>query len=436
MSTLNSPLRVALAGFGAVGSAVVRLLQDQIKRYRKELGIPLCLVSILDRSYQHKDVSWIPKNVKITDSLEEFFRTPSDIVVELIGGTDPADQIIRTSLKQQKSVITANKLLMARSGGHYFQLAAENSTFLGFEASVAGGIPIIRVLRRSLFSDRIVQIRGILNGTCNFILTEMANSGRDFQEVLAQAQALGYAEADASMDISGHDTADKLAILAALSFGKWIEADQIPRCGITDIRPVDILYSQKLNCNVKLLGVGEIKGERVSLRVSPFLVDHHLSLSTVSGVLNAIEVTGATLGASVFSGKGAGGDATAVSVLADILNASLWKQGMAPFHYYPVNTLEPVASLTMQEKDYPFYLRFFVRDQPGIIATLSQILAEQKINIDSVIQEKWSDASNLPFIITIPPTPFPTLKEAVARMGKLEFNNVPPLALPILTTGE
>ena len=412
---------------------MVRLLQDQSKHYRKELGIPLRLACILDRSYRRKDVSWIAKEVKITDSPEEFFRTPSDIVVELTGGIDLADRIICTSLKQQRPVITANKLLMARSGGRYFQLAAENATFLGFEASVAGGIPIIQILRRSLFSDRIVRVRGILNGTCNFILTEMANSSRDFQEVLAQAQALGYAEADASLDISGRDSVDKLAILAALSFGKWIEPDQIPQCGITDIRPVDLLYAQKLNCTVKLLGVGERKGEKVSLRVSPFLVDNHLPLSTVSGVLNAIEVTGATLGASVFSGQGAGGDATAVSVVADILNAALWKQGMAPFHYYPVNTLEP-ASVTMQEEGYPFYLRFFVKDQPGIIAALSQILADRKINIDSVIQEKWSDASNLPFIITVQPTLFSILQEAVARMGKLEFNNVPPLALPILTT--
>ena len=433
-SSSSSEIRVAVAGLGIVGSAVVRVLQDERKRYREELGVALRLVSILDRSYHRKDTSWIAQDVEITDSLEEFLKSPADIVVELIGGVDPAEEIVCTCLKQRKAVVTANKLLMARSGRRYFELAAGNNAFLGFEASVAGGIPIVRALRRSLFSDQIIRLRGILNGTCNFILTEMAKTGGDFQEVLAQAQTLGYAEADPELDISGRDTTDKLVILAALSFGKWIESDQIPTRGITEVRPVDMLYARKLNCTIKLLGIGEEKGDGACVRVSPFLIDDRLPLSKISGVLNAIEVTGANLEASVFSGRGAGGNPTAVSVVADILNAALWKLGVAAFHFCPIHATDSADSdaLSQEEERYPFYLRFFVKDRPGIIASLSRILADREINIDSVLQEKWPELSDLPFIITVEETAFSTLQEAVAEMAKLEFNNVPPLALPIL----
>ncbi len=178
-------VRVALAGFGTVGREVVRLLQEEESRYREQLGIDLCLVTILDRSYQKKDTSGIPSEVRLTDSVSEFLQAPSDMIVELLGGSDPADQIIRTGLEQQKAVVTANKLLMAQSGKEYLALANQNDSYLGFEASVAGAIPIIRVLRRSLFSDRIVGVRGILNGTCNFILSEMGDNGLEYEEALS-----------------------------------------------------------------------------------------------------------------------------------------------------------------------------------------------------------------------------------------------------------
>lgn len=429
-------IRIALAGLGTVGSAVVRLLQEGHDRYLKETGASLRLTSIFDRSYRRKDLEWIGNTVRFTDNLSEFLETPADIVVELIGGSDAAEKIVSHGLKSRKAVVTANKLLMARCGEQYVALAAKQGAYLGFEASVAGGIPIIRVLQRSLIADRIVRLRGILNGTCNFILSEMAESGRNFEEVLGQAQALGYAEADPSLDVSGRDTRDKLAILSALSFGRWISADQIPTLGISEISPVDFLYARKLNATIKLLGIAQSSGSCLLLRVSPFLVPNNLPLSKISGVYNAVEVTGAMVGPTVFSGRGAGGNPTAVSVVADILNAAVTlRQGPPPATDSKVKL--PPGEVTLSNKPdssecFPFYIRFFVNDKPGIIAALSGILARHEINIDSVIQESWPERGNMPFIVTVESTLFTTMQQALQEMGELTFNNLPPLAFPIL----
>ena len=435
-------VRVALAGFGTVGSEVVRLLQEEGGRYRERLGIDLCLATILDRSYQKKDTSGIPPEVRFTDSVSEFLQAPSDLIVELLGGSDPADQIIRTGLEQQKAVVTANKLLMAQSGKEYLALADQNDSYLGFEASVAGAIPIIRVLRRSLFSDRIVGVRGILNGTCNFILSEMGDNGLEYEEALSQAQSLGYAEADPTLDVSGADTTDKLAILSAIAFKAAVSPQQIATRGVTEIKPVDLLYAQKLDSTIKLLGVAVEASDHLCLRVSPFLISNRLSLANVSGVLNAVEITGSSAGSVVLSGKGAGGAPTAVSVTSDILNAALWMKGAKPSASQSTSQLStdgeedsgPSASKPISDKDerYPFFIRFIVKDRPGIIAELANILAERKINIDSVLEESCSDSSNLPFIITVKPILFSTVQEAVGQMKALDFNQIPPLVLPML----
>jgi homoserine dehydrogenase len=426
-------IRIALAGIGTVGSAVARLLQAEKERYQKEVGARLRLVGVLDRRHRSMDVSWLDRETRVTDNLQEFLDLPADIIVELLGGADPAHEIILTSLKKQKAVVTANKLLMARSGVDYLNAAVKCGSYLGFEASVAGGIPIIRALRRSLFADQMLRVRGILNGTCNFILTEMAESGREFREVLGQAQALGYAEADPSLDVSGRDTADKLSILAGLSFGLWIPPAEIPTRGISDIWPIDVNYAKKLNSRIRLLGLAEQRGDHLLVRVSPFLVDSKLSLATVSGVLNAIEVLGKKLGSTVYIGRGAGGDPTSVSVVADVLNAALWKQGRALFHRNQILDRKESPAEAGGEEKYPFYIRFFVKDQPGIIAAISTVLARRNINIDAVIQETWPDPSNLPFIVTVNPTPFDMMHEAIAEMARLDFNKVPPLALPRLS---
>ncbi len=433
----NSPpqIRVALARLGTVGRGVVRLLQEEGARYRQILGLDLRLVLILDRSYRQKDTSWISSDVKFTESLDEFLEAPADVIVELIGGQDPADQIIRGGLEEGKSVVTANKLLMARFGSEYLKLAAKENAYLGFEASVAGGIPIIQVVSRSIFPDRISQVRGILNGTSNFILSQMGDGGSDYQDALSKAQSLGYAEADPSLDVSGEDARDKLAILSALCFHTRVDPDQIPTQGVTEITPVDFVYARRLDATIKLLGVATNNGPEPSLRVGPFLIDNGLPLAKISGVLNAVEVTGATLGSVLISGKGAGEGPTAVSVVADILEAARQKgnisQAIPSESGSDAEPSNPLDSSDCDER-YPFYLRFFIKDRPGVISTLSQILGEREINIDLVLQENWEDRSNYPFVITVEPTLFSSMQAAVDEMKKLDFNRADPLALPVL----
>jgi homoserine dehydrogenase len=424
-----------VAGLGTVGRAVIRLLQDDSERLHRQIGTELDLTTVFDRSHKSKEVSWLPPTTRLTDSVEEFLASPADIVVELIGGEQPADRIIREGLGKKRAVVTANKQLMAAHGASYLELAEANRAYLGFEASVAGGIPILRTLRRSLSADRIVSIRGILNGTCNFILTEMADSRREQAEVLAQAQALGYAEADPTLDVSGRDTADKLVILAALAFGRWARPDQVAMRGITEIDSVDFLYAQRLGATIRMLGVAERSDRHVSMWVSPCLVDDRLTLSKISGVVNAVEITGARLGATLFSGPGAGGDPTAVSVVGDILNAARWWQGETVF---TAPRVEETVSASADDQDFaprgrlPFYLRFLVEDRPGIIARLAQILANHGINIDSVLQESWTERERLPFVISIDPTLHATVEMAVAEMNSLDFVLAPPVVLPIL----
>ena len=436
----NPPrFRVALAGLGTVGGAVIRLLQEESTRLRRLMGAELDLAVVFDRSYKNKDVSWLQPPTRLTDSIDEFLASPADIVVELLGGEEPSGRILRESLQGQKAVVTANKQLMAASGGAYLELAEKSRAYLGFEASVAGGIPILRTLRRSLIADRILSVRGILNGTCNFILSEMAESGRGQAEILAQAQSLGFAEADPWLDVSGRDTADKLVILAALAFGRWARPEKLTPRGILEIDPVDFLYAERLGTTIRMLGVAQRSEKHLSLWVSPFLVDRRLTLSKISGVVNAVEVTGARLGSALFSGQGAGGDPTAVSVVGDILNAARWRQGETVFTAPRVEDPEAFStSANAGGSDYaprdsfPFYLRLFVEDRPGIIARLAHILASHNINIDSVLQESWAERARLPFVISVDPTPLATIEKAVTEMRSLDFMQAPPVLLPIL----
>jgi homoserine dehydrogenase len=433
----SGKVRVALAGLGTVGQGVVRLLEREAPRYRERFGIDLVLVSILDRSHHNKDTSWISSEVRFTDSLDDFLAVPSDVVVELIGGIDPADRIIRSALGDGKNVVTANKALMALHSTEYLKLASEADSYLGFEASVAGGIPIIQVVNHSLSSDQILRVRGILNGTCNFILSAMADGKTDYQDALAEAQSLGYAEADPILDVSGGDARDKLAILSTLCFHAAIDPEKIPTQGIEEVNAVDFLYAEKIDSTIKLLGVAATRGDQLGLRVGPFLVDNSLPLSKISGVLNAVEVMGATVGPVLLSGSGAGEGPTAVSVMADVLRASQQEKGASSTLFSSGKTGFQIGDLDIvmggeEEESYPFYMRFFVNDRPGIIATLTQILAQLEININVVLQESWSDHSNLPFVITVEPTRFSSMQEALAEMKTLDFNCVDPFVLPIL----
>jgi homoserine dehydrogenase len=265
----------------------------------------------------------------------------------------------------------------------------------------------------------------------------MADGQTDYQDALAEAQSLGYAESDPALDVSGADARDKLAILSTLCFHAAIDPEKIPTQGIEEVNAVDFLYAEKIDSTIKLLGVAATRDDQLCLRVSPFLIDNNLPLSRISGVLNAVEVTGATVGSVMLSGSGAGEGPTSVSVMADVLRAVQQRRGAASTLLSSGETSFQIGDLDIimggeGEEPYPFYLRFFVKDRPGIIATLTRILAERKINIDLVLQESWLDHSNLPFVITVEPTRFSSMQEAVEKMKTLDFNCTDPFVLPIL----
>ncbi|HSR67811.1 MAG TPA: homoserine dehydrogenase [Acidobacteriota bacterium] len=427
--------RIGLAGYGTVGRALARQLTEESGRYRRELGVDLRLSHIFDRSYGNKDRSFLPPDVSFSDDLESLLAQDVDILVEVLGGEQPADKLIRATLERGRSVVTANKFLMARHGPLYLRLASMRGAFLGFEAAVAGGIPVLRALRRSLFSDRIVGLSGILNATCNFILCEMAASGADYHQAVSRAQELGYAEADPSLDVSGRDAADKLGILSALCFGVWPAPETVPVQGIESLEAVDFRYARQLGYAIRLLASGSLEEEsgRPRLRVNPFMVAQDLPLAKIEGEVNAVKIEGRRLGSTVLSGPGAGGAATAVSAASDVLNAALWRAGNGSFYAAPYLMADKGARPADASREvYPFYLRFVVRDRTGILAALAGILHRHGINIHSVVQEAWDDPVDLPFVITIDPTSFASVEEAVAEMAQLDFHSRPPLALPIL----
>ncbi|MBK9064144.1 MAG: homoserine dehydrogenase [Acidobacteria bacterium] len=426
-----APVRVGLLGYGNVGRAFVRLLASRAPDLASRRGVGLRLVAIGTRRPDDKRDA-APSDVRWTTDLASVATAPDvDLVVELIGGHEPANALIRAALGAGKSVVTANKLLLAKEGTSLQALAREKKAGLGIEAAVAGGIPILRALRESFAGDRIASVSGILNGTCNFILTEMEATGRAYADVLKDAQKLGYAEADPASDVEGEDAAYKLALLARLAFGRDAHVAQIAREGITRLLPCDFLYAKRLGRTPRQLGVArELPSGHLLLSVRTHLVSQASLLAKVTGPFNAIEVKAAAGGSFVFSGRGAGGDPTATAVLADVveLARSKGEPRVPPLGFAD---LLPCEAASAGEFVSAYSLRFVVRDRSGIIADLARILADHGANIDAVFQEPWPDKDALPFVITLEPVAQSALDAALAKIRGLDFHVEPPLALPL-----
>jgi homoserine dehydrogenase len=418
---VRKTLSVALAGFGTVGSSVARILTEN-----PPAG--LRLTQICNRNYARKRVDWLAADVHWTDDINDVLASDADIFVELIGGLDPAGDWVRKALKSGKSVVTANKQLIARSGAELVRLASENGQHIAFGASVAGGIPVISGLQEGLAGDQLLKLCGILNGTCNYILSRIETAGVSFEEALREAQKLGFAEADPTEDVDGLDARAKLTILASAGLRVSVKHSDIPARSISMLEPIDFEYAKLLDSTIRQISRAEKSNGQLLASVEPMLVHRSSPLASVEGGQNLVMSTGKFGGETVFAGHGAGGHPTAVAVVSDLISilrsrqvngVALQEQG---FEEVPVS-----ADFTSRH-----YLRFVVKDEPGIIAALAQILCRAGINIDSVFQKPGHPRSHLPFVITLEPCPATLVTESLLHISKLPFMVQPCVALPIL----
>ena len=431
-----SAINVGIIGLGNVGGGALQILRDDAARIEGRLGVPLHVRAICSRSADARlpaAAEGIPGLVVTTDWRAVTEDPEISIVAELVGGTSVAAEIIESAIDHGKSVVTANKELMAQRGVELWERARRAGVSLAMEASVAGGIPIHAVLRDGIAGDRVESLVGILNGTCNYILTEMERRGDSFETVLSEAQALGYAEADPSADVDGLDARSKLALLAGLAFGIRVHPTDIHVDGIRRIRSVDFAYAQRLGQTVRLIAAAERDEHGLLLSVQPAMIPADTILAHVQGAYNAIWVRGAWGQDTFYYGRGAGPAPTGVAVVSDLMRiASELAAGAAgrssPFAHQVLSDHEPRS---VRERVRPYYLRFRVRDRPGIIAGLAALLADAHISIDAVLQLPGQDAADLPFVITLEPTPDGRVRDAVAAMGQLDFLVDEPLALPL-----
>lgn len=425
---------VGVVGLGNVGTGTLEILSQNAKSIREKLGFPLRIAAICSRNIEVKRLPALPEPVFRSADWREVVAHPEiDVVVEAVGGTGTARQIIEEALRHHKSVVTANKELMAQRGAELWNLAHRNGVNLAMEASVAGGIPIHTVLREGIAGDRVLELYGILNGTSNFILTEIEKSNANFQSVLAEAQQLGYAEADPSADVDGLDAAAKLAILSALAFGERLTPADIYTEGIRRIMPIDFEYAHQLKHTIRLLCVARQSEKGLLLSVRPSLIPQTAILAQVRGAYNAIWIRGSFGEDTFYYGRGAGPKPTGVAVVSDLMKVAREirfgsPERVSPFAHERLGEYRPQEISTQQS---PYYLRFRVEDKAGIIATLATILAKHRIGIDAVLQLPREDWRDLPFVITTEPAREQAIRDALIEIRELAFLVESPLAMPM-----
>ena len=408
-------MNVAILGFGTVGSSVARILCDL-----QPEGIHL--THIFNRDIARKIAEWVPSSVVWSESFDEILRSDVEVIVELIGGLDPAGTWVHRALGAGKSVVTGNKKLIAARGFELDELARANGAHLLYGAAVAGGIPVIPGLRQGLAGDRITRIEGILNGTCNYILSRM-EAGAAFAEVLQGAQKLGYAEADPTEDVDGYDARAKLVILSRIALRAGIDVDSVTTRSITRVDAVDLVYARDLGCTIRQIAKAELHGDGVSAAVGPMLVPLRSPLAWSRGTENMVLVSGQYGGDVVFSGHGAGGHPTAVAVVSDLIALAHGSR--------PVDLVSRAAQVS-GEFQLRHYIRFVVKDTPGIVAEFAGALAAEKINIDALFQRPGYQKDRLPFVVTVEPCAASSLHRALDRIAHAAWLAEPPLDMPIL----
>ena len=416
---MSNPLRIAIAGLGNVGSGTVQLLTQNSDLLRKRSGRPLKITSISardknkDRGFSTDGMIWFNDPVAMAKEAN------ADVLVELIGGEEGiAKEVCEQALKSGKHVITANKALLAVNGESLVSLAENNKVVLNYEAAVAGGIPIVKAIREGLAGNSIQRIYGILNGTCNYILTEMRTQRRAFDEVLLEAQKLGYAEAEPSMDVDGIDAAQKLSLLSSLAFGTKINFSAVYTEGIRRISLLDIDYAEELGFRIKLLGSAQRTAEGIEQRVYPCMVDQSFPIAHVEGAYNAIVGIGDFVGNTMFQGLGAGAGPTASAVVADLIDISHDRR--APTLGVSYNLLESIPDIEIGKHIGPYYVRLMVADRPGVIADITAAFRDEKVSIESMIQRSRSTTEAVPVILNMHDCKEYEMQRALSNISTLD----------------
>jgi len=433
----SGQVRVGIIGYGTVGRATAEILASHSGEISQRTGGVSIVLTRISRKKPSAAETGVNGITVVSDWRQIATADDVDIVVEAIGGTTVARDVARTSLENGKAVVTANKALIALHGDELFALAQEKNLPIGIEATVAGGVPVIRAISEALAADRIQAVYGIVNGTCNYILTQMEQRGIEFAHALEQAQAAGYAEADSSLDIDGLDARDKIAILARIAFGHSVRASEIPVTGIRSITSTDFHYAHRLNSTIRLVASAERAEGGIHIAVQPWLEPRDSMLAKAAGANNAIFIAGESVGTQMLYGRGAGGGATATAVLSDVLQiARQIARGQASSSllagFHSGEPLRPVPRL----RPISWFLRLTVNDQPGILARTAEVIAREEINIDSVVQEPNMSKDRLSFVITLEPTPEITVQRAVEAINRFEFMKAPVLLMPMISSAE
>lgn len=422
------PVRVGVCGLGTVGSGTINILKRNKSLINARSG---CEISIIQIGARRDNPLCDTTGINVTRDVFDVVNNPDvDVVIELIGGTTVAKDLVMTAINNGKHVITANKALIAHYGNEIFAAAEAKGVTVAFEAAVAGGIPIIKAIREGLSANRIEWLAGIINGTGNFILTEMRDKGRAFDDVLKEAQALGYAEADPTFDVEGIDAAHKLVILASLAFGIPLDIEKVFTEGITKISPEDVSYAEELGYRIKSLGIARRVEKGIELRVHPTLIPAKRLIANVDGVMNAVLVKGDAVGPTLYYGAGAGAEPTGSSVVSDLVDVARTLTA-SPEHRVPYMGFEPSfvteqPILPIEDVETAYYLRMSAVDKPGVLSKVATILSDSGISIEAMIQKEAAEGDNVvPLILLTSSAPEKQLLDAISRIEALDSISAP-----------
>lgn len=424
-------VRLGIAGLGTVGAGVVRLLGAQSALLQRRSGVNFSVKAVSardrtrDRGVNLQSARWYDDPLDIARSADV------DIVVELIGGADGAAlQLVEAAIKAGKPVVSANKAMLAQHGTRLSRLAEERGVALAFEAAVAGGIPVVKALREGLAANKITKLFGILNGTCNYILTEMQETGRGFQDVLAEAQTLGYAESDPSFDIDGIDAAHKLSILTSLAFNHTIDFSSVHVEGIRHVDAMDVTFAKELGYTIKLLAIARQTDKGIEQRVHPSMIDANMPLAHINGVFNAVVIDGDFVDRTMFSGRGAGAGPTASAVVADLMDIAAGK--IWPAFGAPSANLTALPVSPMSHHRGRYYIRLMVQDRPGVIADIAAVLRDARISIESLLQRGQSDGDDaVPVVLISHEAEEASIAAALKQISELPAVTLPPRMIRI-----